>query len=98
MRRRVLDDSSEPLGEDVVHRLLASATLRELGLECGTELGGIPLAALFRLADRMPALHEPHGPAPDAEDLAVHAGSVVTGEPRDERSHVRRAEHVELPL
>src|SRR6185436_17673358 len=95
MRRRGTV-SSEALGEDVVHRLLARSALRELGLERGAELGRVPLAALLGLADRVPALHEPHGTAADAEDLAVHVRGIVAREPCDEGCHVGRAEDVEL--
>src|SRR6185436_1422959 len=95
MRRRETV-SSETLGEDVVHGLLAGRALRELRLEGLAELRGIPLAALLRLADRVPALHQPHGAAADAEDLAVDVRRVVAREPGDERRNVRRTEHVEL--
>src|SRR5690348_6007531 len=87
MRRRP-SLSSEALREDVVHRLLAGRALRELGLELLPELGRVPLAALLRLADRVPPLHQPHRAAADAEHLAVHVLGVVAGEPGDERRDV----------
>src|SRR6516225_322902 len=89
---------SHPSAEDVAHGLGLRDALRELGLDRLAQLGGVPLLLLHVLDPRrrVPALHGPHAPAADAEDLSVAGRGVVAREPRDERGDVLRAPDVEL--